>query len=199
MAWLEHNRLHWRPPHQYVSPPATYPICNDGFHRVLNLLPEPVALQDVNDAQVEDDTLSLHLALDVAFPEGQERRRRAGQVKGEGGGSPPKHTHTPSHPNSHPKTHTPSHPQHIHTHTLPPPTHTHTHTRTHTHTHTHTRTHTHTHTRTHTHTHTHTRTHTHTHTRTLHLLNGLHFVCKILFLFDRREMNYGCGAYLINN
>ena len=46
----------------------THPISDKRFHRVLDLLLEPIALQDVDDAHVDDDEVAVHVPLDVALP-----------------------------------------------------------------------------------------------------------------------------------
>ncbi len=38
---------------------SSYPVVNDGFECVLQLLSHPVTLQDVNDAQKEQQALAL--------------------------------------------------------------------------------------------------------------------------------------------
>ena len=46
---------------------TTYPICDDRFHGVLKLLLESVALENVNDAHVDQHTVFFETTLNVPF------------------------------------------------------------------------------------------------------------------------------------
>ena len=50
---------------------------------MFHLLSEPVALKDVNDSQVHDDTIPIHFALDVTLTEGGGGG--GGEWRGKGG------------------------------------------------------------------------------------------------------------------
>lgn len=47
----------------------SYPISYDRLEAMLQFLLEPVALQDVDDAQVEHDPVTMDTTLDVPLPE----------------------------------------------------------------------------------------------------------------------------------
>ncbi len=57
-----------------LSPCAiTHRISYDRLEPMLQFLLEPIALQDINDSQVEHDSVTMDTTLNVPFPVGREK------------------------------------------------------------------------------------------------------------------------------